>query len=715
MKFSIQITLIYFSFLISSNVWAQVTIRGEVLGEYGRKLEGVNVFVKGTVDGTFTNNNGEFVINTASKGIVTIVLKHVLMEETQQEVDTNLKSGFLRLVMKKKNKEIEEVVITAGNFGIGDKNKSTIFNSMDIETTAGVDGDITGALRTLPGTQQIGESGALFVRGGSGDETKVMIDELNVFSPFLSGVPDIAQRNRFSPHLFKGIIFNTGGYTSKYGDALSSVLSLETKNHPLKSSSVVALLPYGGQVGHSFLNKKKDMSANIDLGYSNFSSYYRIIPQKADWIKAPESRMLNVNFRKNTKGNGMIKWYGYANWMNQSINYTDIENPKNIFPYQTKNINAISLLTYTRDITDKWKVYMGYGLNYDYDYIDAQNLQFKTRTLQHQLRFSLTGNLNKWMKLYIGVEGFNSNINIDSLQSKRQVRFRDQEISFWLESEIKLNHNLIVRPGIRTEYNEFLNRSAYLPRLSLVYKTSPNTQFNMSAGEYSQKPQSQFLINNPNLNFTRSTHYIINFQYEKAKRVFRIESYYKNYQKLLITSPKIDNSGNGYATGVDIFWRDAKTLKRFDYWISYSWLNTKRYFMDYPVSATPTFVSPHTLQVVTKYFFENIGLFMGGSYSIAIGRPYYNPNNPIFLGDRTPPYNNLNFNIALLRKWGMTFNTFVLAINNVIGNKQIFNYRFSRDGKYNQPIELPYKRSFMIGWFVSIGENRSKEVLEQLP
>ena len=42
--------------------------------------------------------------------------------------------------------------------------------SVDIGTTAGAMGDITGAIEKLPGTQTIGESSGLFVRGGSGSE-----------------------------------------------------------------------------------------------------------------------------------------------------------------------------------------------------------------------------------------------------------------------------------------------------------------------------------------------------------------------------------------------------------------------------------------------------------------------------------------------------------------------------------------------------------------
>ena len=44
-----------------------------------------------------------------------------------------------------------------------------------------------------------------------------------------------------------------------------------------------------------------------------------------------------------------------------------------------------------------------------------------------------------------------------------------------------------------------------------------------------------------------------------------------------------DNSGTGYARGIDIFWRDKKTIPLADYWISYSYLDTKRNYQDFPI------------------------------------------------------------------------------------------------------------------------------------
>lgn len=699
----------------STSLYSQITIKGKVTDENNLALVGINVYIRGTIEGTSTNKNGEFSFASSIKGDTVIIFRSIKMEEKKLSISIYKEMPELVVQMKEKATKIEDVTIIAGNFGVGDKKKSSVLNTMDIETTAGTDGDITGALRTLPGTQQVGESGQLFVRGGSGDETKIMIDGLDIPDPFLSGIPDVAQRNRFSPHLFKGITFNTGGYSAQYGGALSSVLSLETKDHPSKSSTVIALIPYGGQLGHSFLSKKKDISAGIDASYSNFNSYYKIVPQKVDWLKAPESGMITANFRKNTNGNGMIKWYGYGNLLRQSINYPDIEQQGKRYPYSVENANAISLLTYTRDFTKKWKMYAGYGFNFNKESIEIQNTNVKTTSSQHQLRIAFTGDITSWSKLNIGMESNHQNTSVDSLQSTPYLKFIDNEAAIWMESDLRINRNIITRPGIRTEYNEATRKSIFLPRLSVVYRTSKYSQLNLSAGEYAQKPNYLFITENPTLNFIRATHYIANFQYMYRKQIFRAEAYYKDYQNLITTIPQTTNGGSGYATGIDLFWRDSKTLKGFDYWISYTWLKTQRKFLNYPTRTMPTFASPHTAHIVGKYFFEQSGIFVGSSYSIAAGRPYYNPKSPVFLADRTPVYHNLNFNIALLRKWGKTFNTFVLAVNNITGSQQIFNYRYSADGSYNLPVTLPYKRNFLIGWFISIGQNRSQEILEQLP
>ena len=72
--------------------------------------------------------------------------------------------------------ELKAVVISAGTFEASDQKRASALNPIDIVTTASANGDITSALKTLPGTQQVGESEGLFVRGGTASESKIFID-----------------------------------------------------------------------------------------------------------------------------------------------------------------------------------------------------------------------------------------------------------------------------------------------------------------------------------------------------------------------------------------------------------------------------------------------------------------------------------------------------------------------------------------------------------
>ncbi len=85
--------------------------------------------------------------------------------------------------------------------------------------------------------------------------------------------------------------------------------------------------------------------------------------------------------------------------------------------------------------------------------------------------------------------------------------------------------------------------------------------------------------------------------------------FYKKYDDLLKTGgaynatfTAINNNGFGDAKGIEFFWRDKKTIKNFDYWISYSYLDTKRDFLNYPFAIEPSFVSKHTASLVVKKF-----------------------------------------------------------------------------------------------------------------
>ena len=215
--------------------------------------------------------------------------------------------------------------------------------------------------------------------------------------------------------------------------------------------------------------------------------------------------------------------------------------------------------------------------------------------------------------------------------------------------------------------------------------------------------------------YEKATHYILNYQYIGDSRTFRIEAYYKGYDKLakgtVYTYPYFNlpqvhfqQQWKRLCKGNRYFLARQETIDLPEYWISYSYLDTKRDFRNYPALATPTFSTPHTFSVVAKHWVQEITTYFGLTYSFATGRPYFNPNNPEFLGDRAKSYHNLSLNASILTNVFGNFAVIFCSIDNLLGINNIYGYNYSSDGKIREGIVSPALRSAFIGMFISLGE-----------
>ena len=105
----------------------------------------------------------------------------------------------------------------------------------------------------------------------------------------------------------------------------------------------------------------------------------------------------------------------------------------------------------------------------------------------------------------------------------------------------------------------------------------------LAYGIFYQKPEKDYFLRNyayTDLLYLKATHYIANYQRVSRDYTFRLEAFYKKYDELVKTYSRagaidsFSNGGFGDAKGIELFWRDRKTFKNVDYWISYSYLDT---------------------------------------------------------------------------------------------------------------------------------------------
>jgi hypothetical protein len=741
-----KIVLASMLFAFSGKAFSQTVISGKVFSKK-EALPGISITLKDTYDGATSDSSGVFKFSTTEKGDFILTVSGIGYKSFEQKITLPASQPIvLEINLKEDVTELNAVILSAGTFEAGDKKRAAVMSSVDIATTAGSNADISAALKTLPGTQQVGEQEGLFVRGGAGYETKQYIDGNLVNNPYGSSVPDIATRGRFSPFLFKGTVFSTGGYSALYGQALSSVLLLESIDLPEKSEVDASFSPIILGIGTQQLAKNKKASYGFSYNYVNVGLYFKAVKQTPDYFKIPQFHSGDANFRIRTKNGGMLKYYTTFSYSDLGLRRPDIDSNYLKNAFSLNNTNWYNNLSYKENLGKGWKMTLGASFSTNFDKIQQQVQNAANQPKQFSPAVFWMSNknftLHNLQNLYLGRAVFEKRIKglsairfgseywrMDYRPTFNNAAYKliDNYSAAFTEASIYLSKDLAAQIGARFEHSSIINKSDIAPRVSLAYKTSKKAQVSLAYGIFYQKPEANQLYAGTNVGFTKAIHYIASYQKVDNDRIFRTEAYYKKYEDLIKQIPvstsytTYNNSGDGYAKGLDVFFRDKKTFKNLDYWVSYSYIDTKRDYNNFPDLLQPNFAANHNLSIVTKRFFTEIKSGFNLTYSWASGRPYYNiltdVNNKYFIADqgKAKTYNNLSFSAEWVPSVGKenakSFIVLFASVNNILGANNVFGYNYSFDGNYRQPVTPTSKRFYFIGCFISWGVDRTQDAI----
>ena len=709
----------FFIFLIilssASLLNGQTVVSGVVLDKMSRQpLIGASIGIKDGIDGASSDTLGQFRFTTDETGAQMLTASYLGYKTLEIPVDLGKPVNNLKISLEEIPTDIREVVISAGAFEASDEKKGVVLLPLDIVTIPGANGDITGAINTLPGTTVNGETGQLVVRGGAATETRVYIDGLAVRNYYTSALPDVPARSRFSPFQFKGTTFASGGYSAEYGQALSATLILNTPDMPTQAGSNIGISSVGLNLGHTVVKPKSALA--IAAGYVNLRPYMALIPQDLDFLLPPESGNANIEGRVKTAGEGIVK-YGAQG----SISSVRIGDPP--APFETEafsmgivNKNARAYTAWRQPVGERWTLYSAVQAEANRDEYEPNTFSdFSIENRAASGRFNASYSPNAKLRWRNGGE-FSW---VKTKPSYVPDPLHHTVAALFSEVETYLGNRVVARVGLRGEEDFLLQQQNIAPRLSAAYKTGRESQISASWGIFYQSPEDSILFRTTDLGFEKATHYILNYQFFRDQRIFRIETFYKKYDDLVRTADLYNNTGNGYAQGIELFFRDRKTLPWGDYWISYSYLDTRRLHRAYPGKAMPEFAATHNASFVFKYFFSKKQISANLSYTFQTGRPYYNPENPVFLADRTPTYHNLSVQVAKLTNIFGNFTVLVASVSNVLWLKQVYTYRYTPvpgtnpTDYYRQEIIPPARGFIFLGCFMSIGDKRTRVTKEE--
>ncbi|MGB1042016.1 MAG: TonB-dependent receptor [Tenacibaculum sp.] len=710
------------SLFFQSVLVAQITISGKITDKKGNAIEGANVYLEGTYDGTSSDKQGVFSFKTEERGVQALVVSFISYETFIQSAEVSLLNN-LKITLREDVNTLDAVTINAGTFEAGDNAKVTALKPLDVVTTASALGDFVGALQTLPGTSTVDEDGRLFVRGGDAEETQMFVDGMRVFTPYAPSARNIPTRGRFSPFLFKGISFSTGGYSAEYGQALSSVLLLNTTDEALEEKTDLSFMTVGLGVGNTQVFGKNSLSVNAS--YINLKPYQELFPDRNVWKKPVQAMSGEAVYRFKLENESVLKLYGAFSYTDFDLIQQDI-NYENGFRFGLKNRNLYFNGSYKNNFGNGWSV--ATGISFTNDYSDIKILDDTVQDTENSahLKVTLRKKFSNRFKLSFGSEYFITNFK-EAYKSiangNYNYGFNNNIAASFVEADVFFSKQLASKVGVRAEYSELLDEFTLSPRVSLAYKSGKYTQFSLAYGQFYQNPKNEYLKFNTNFKAEKTSHVIANYQYVNNKQIFRVEGYYKNYQDLVkydtnftLPTSNYSNLGEGFAKGIDVFWRDGKGVKNLDYWVSYSYLDTERDFKNYPTKATPNFASSHNASVVGKYWVSKWKSQLGLSYNFASGRTYTNPNEVGFLNSKTKNYNSVSLNWAYLISQQKIL---YFSVNNVLGTQNVFGYNYkntpNNNGVFDRQAIIPNAdRFFFVGFFWTISDNKKDNQLDNL-
>ncbi len=672
------------------NVTAQTTVSG-LVSDGKESLAGANVFIIGTIDGCLTDSLGRFSFTTFQTGEVTLKATFMGFEDYTLTAEVS-QMHDLTVRLKERATTIHEVVVTASTFSFGKSDNFKTMDALDVVMAGNSCGDIVAALQTLPGTQKVGENGKLYVRGGESDECQTFVNGMHVLVPYSTNTENTAVRGRFSPFLFKGINFSLGGYGGEYGQALSSVLPMETTDAATSDKFGVSASLVDSNVGGTKAYKNSSLSFNAAL--TSMGLYDRLFTQRQVFSRPYRKLSGEAQFKKEFGASRVLKSYvGYD--LTSVGQYIDGRN------LSLKEHNIYANVTHRTSMGRGYTLLTGIANSSVFSDIDNARMagdHYHNFRNEIHLKAEVRKVCSDVLKLSAGVEDYIRNSTLRYEVSHYQL---DYNI---LAAHIDAQWRIIPRVFLNVSARAEMMRTDWLlmPRATLTYIPSHRLQFSFVAGRYSQTPADDILAQSQNT-FGQSTsdHAILSMQYKTPTVLLRIEPYWKKYRHLpLLEEGVYRPHGYGTSRGVDVFVDLSFPAKRgngiskgtLTTTLSYSFNDSERLYLDYTEVRTPDYASRHNLRLTAKYALGKFIIGLAESY--ASGR--------YFPAGKTPHYNSVDMNLTYLLSPKVIVYT---SLNNIFGRTNVFRYDAN-----GSPVVASRDRFLYIGIFVSLKNNKAYDI-----
>jgi hypothetical protein len=335
---------------IGNFVFAQFArVKGIILDENNNPVENVNISYQ--TKSTITNSNGFYTLTVPANKKITLILSHISLKKTTATLELKTNEDFeFNVTMNDNAEQMGEVIVTA-------KNRKRIQGITTIEPEMirkipGANAGVENILKTLPGVYSNNELSTQYaVRGGNYDENLVYVNEVEVYRPFLVRSGQQEGLSFTNTDLVQNVDFSAGGFQSKYGDKLSSVLDI-TYRRPTKFGISTEASLLGGSLAIDAVSKNQKWSAITGIRYRDNSLLVNSQQTETNFKPTFADLQTNIIYNASTK----LQWSFLGNISQNKYNYQPISRQTN---FGTINEPIALQVYYEGQEKDRYDTYFG--------------------------------------------------------------------------------------------------------------------------------------------------------------------------------------------------------------------------------------------------------------------------------------------------------------------------------------------------------------------
>lgn len=586
---------------------------------------------------------------------------------TAYKTDVNVsgkQSSKILIELKLASYQTDEVIISSDKYFDKPIDLATSTNSLspeEIRRAPGAVEDLNRMIQTLPGVTTATDSrNDLIVRGGSPVENLILIDGIEVpnINHFNTQGASGGAIGMVNVDFLNEVTFSAGGFPSKYGDRLSSIMDIQYRNGDKNN--------FTGKIDIGIAGGGVILEGPIQSGKSSFifsarKSYLDLILKSTGLTAIPNYSNFNLKTTYELSNNHKLELIGLGGIDKINLGgFTDEDDPF-IVRTDYSSWQAIG------GIVHKWLIgnttYLQSSLFTNQyqkaiyqDSLSKPTFKNKSIDAEYGFRTDLSQRFSSSDLLEAGISvkylrNDNSLFNAAHVDIYNIFRpdFNYSSIAsaYKTGSYIQYSKNLFgtldAVLGLRHDYFSFLNdKNTISPRFSLGYYLFDDLKLNAAWGIYYQSPPLLWLVSydqNKNLKQMRTNQFVIGTEYYPEKdlkvTVEYFEKKYSDYPNSVI-NPEVTyaNAGaeyqtlglepllpasSGIARGIEFF-AQKKLSDNFYSMINYSFSKIRFKSLD-GIDRPSSFDYGNVLTVILGYKFLN-NFEISCKYRFMGGRPY---------------------------------------------------------------------------------------------